>query len=82
MRRRKLLLTIAGAAAVLAVWIAAKLYIDKPGQSKLPPVEVKAWVTTGDQSSLLALQEPFFSRRLIAPAVKRQCLLPASPLSQ
>lgn len=68
MRRRKGLLVIAAAAiAVLTVCAAIKLYgftheSEKPEEVKLSPVQVDAWVTTADQSSLLAPQAPFFFR--------------------
>ncbi|AIQ54107.1 glycoside hydrolase family 30 protein [Paenibacillus sp. FSL R7-0331] len=63
MRKRKRLLTIAAATVVLGAWAAVKLYDDKLEQTpQLSKVEVNAWVTTGDQSSLLAPQEPLFFR--------------------
>ncbi|MBY0011759.1 glycoside hydrolase family 30 protein [Paenibacillus typhae] len=62
MRRRKLLLAVAAAAAALTALTAVILYNYKPEQTGLSQIEVNAWVTTGDQSSLLAPQEPFFFR--------------------
>ncbi|WP_151734087.1 glycoside hydrolase family 30 protein [Paenibacillus tengchongensis] len=65
MRKRNLLLPIAAVAAVLAAWAAAEFngFTRDPGKTevtKLPPLQVNAWVTTADQSSLLAPQDPFF----------------------
>lgn len=62
MRRRKLLLAVAAAAAALATLTAVILYNYKQEQTRPSPLEVNAWVTTGDQSSLLAPQEPFLFR--------------------
>ncbi|KUP23537.1 glycoside hydrolase family 30 beta sandwich domain-containing protein [Paenibacillus sp. DMB5] len=62
MRRRKLLLGVAAAAAALTALTAVILYNYKQEQARPSPLEVNAWVTTGDQSSLLAPQEPFLFR--------------------
>lgn len=60
MRRWKLLLPIFAVTAVLAAWAGVKGYGGEAEEHQLPPVQVSAWVTTADQSSLLAPQEPFF----------------------
>ncbi|MNI80179.1 hypothetical protein D3C73_1366890 [compost metagenome] len=79
MRRRKLLLPAAAVTAVLAVWTAVELHgftYESRKQEELqpPPVQVEAWVTTADQSSLLAPQAPFFFSDSMALVALDFCL--------
>lgn len=60
MRKWKLLLAVFVVIAALAAWTGLEWPGGKPEETQPAPVQVDAWVTTADQSSLLAPQKPFF----------------------